>query len=398
MDKKIPTINSLISANPPHLYWDDFQVTAYAFFDEKNVYIFNHPNYKTGNENDFSTISRTEQFNGCTLILFEDYPTAIIDLSFYKDHDTLYAILIHELFHGYQYLNNEKRFPNELLGVKYPNNVKNIELRNRERIALYKAVTLKNAKDRYHSLQQFISLRHIRGQAFKQYVEYENLLETVEGPAFYVENLALTKVSSCNPLDIFKLFIDTLKDGVQSHLNIRTSCYASGFACCLLLDTYLPHWKKSFFKSSKSLYELLLEIVQPISVDTPDISDATLQISKKVTETKRLEIRNFQLKEGIDCYIQGNITIIGFDPINMIAHHNKRLYKTFVNVKLNETEYTINKPCIITFNQGDKKIVHIHLKLSKLPLMKKGSIHIPNVGTIKGTPYLKNNNNLFLNI
>lgn len=110
----------------------------------------------------YTILNWNEQFKGDTFILYENYPTAIVNFDRYSDYESLFAVLVHELFHGYQYLMKESRFPNEFLGCQYPILEENVELRNRERVFLYNAVHCDTFIEKKKNIQQFIELREQR--------------------------------------------------------------------------------------------------------------------------------------------------------------------------------------------------------------------------------------------
>ena len=130
----------LVTTQRLHSYWPQFNAVAYAIYNDNEVLLFNHPKCK---ESDYITFPKTNEFNACTIILFEDFPTAIVDVRLYPQFNETYAIIIHELFHGYQYTYGESRFPNELVGIDYSLCEKNISLRIEERIALHQALQTK---------------------------------------------------------------------------------------------------------------------------------------------------------------------------------------------------------------------------------------------------------------
>lgn len=102
-------IQELVEENLEN-YWPGFEMVAYALYDNCNVYLYNHPKFKGNKQNTYQILKRDEQFNGCTLILYEEYPTAIVDLQLYGDYESLFSILVHELFHGYQYIKGKIDF------------------------------------------------------------------------------------------------------------------------------------------------------------------------------------------------------------------------------------------------------------------------------------------------
>ncbi|MDQ7862947.1 hypothetical protein RCO48_23710 [Peribacillus frigoritolerans] len=48
------------------------------------------------------------EFTADTIIMYEEYPTAIVNMDYYKEYEDLFSMLVHELFHGYQYIKDEK--------------------------------------------------------------------------------------------------------------------------------------------------------------------------------------------------------------------------------------------------------------------------------------------------
>lgn len=104
--------------------------------------------------------------------------------------------MVHELFHGNQYVKGEKRFPDETMGITYPLTKENVEIRNRERKSLYNALIETSISNKKQYLNEFISLREKRTEGIKEHLTYENLIESVEGPAWYVELKAFSEKSS----------------------------------------------------------------------------------------------------------------------------------------------------------------------------------------------------------
>ena len=222
--------NDLTKANIQK-YWTNFELVAYGLFDEKNVYLFNHPNY-CGDT--YQIVTKDDQFIGCTLILFEEYPTAIIDMRLYDEYEELYSLVVHELFHGYQYIRGENRFPDEIMGMTYPLLQENIELRSRERKMLYNAVLLDDLAEKRKCINEFITIREKRADKMKEYLLYENFTETIEGPAFYIEYKAYTQMSiSRTTHNILEKYAEILLNEHESSLYIRKSCYGSGLFLCL---------------------------------------------------------------------------------------------------------------------------------------------------------------------
>lgn len=377
--ERISTLEKYLKAFDLHDYWVGFKTIPFAIFNDKIVYLFNHPNYTDHTPKSYVVLDKTDDFNGCTLILFEKIPTAIIDISYYDTDELLYSILVHELFHGSQYLNEESRFANELVGATYTNHPENIEIRNQERIALWNALNIQEIYEKEYYTQQFVSFRKSRQEKFPEYVAYENFLETIEGPAFYVEYQAYQYVM---PDDIRSDFIHKLHDIEASTLNIRQSCYSSGLACCLLLDIFEPNWKKVFFCTSKPLFEILLQYVSTIPVPSIEISEKAFQLSKEMDIRKQKEIENFTKKNVSKIIAIGSIKVVGFDPMNMVVMNELTFHKTFVKLQVNNDVMTINQPIVI--KKVDEENTIFYLELANQPAIDEPSICIKEMGNLIG--------------
>lgn len=71
--------------------------------------------------------------------------------------------------------------------MNYPLLPENIELRYHEREALYQAVQTDDQRKRKKYLSSFIHCRGKRRKYIGKFLDYELAVETIEGPAFYVE-------------------------------------------------------------------------------------------------------------------------------------------------------------------------------------------------------------------
>lgn len=245
-------------------YWPGFESVAFALYDKSYVYLYNHPRMKKNQQNNYQILNWDEQFNGCTLILYNDYPTAIVNMELYEDYKSLYSILVHELFHGFQYVKGETRIPNEILGLSYPLLKENVELRNQERSNLFNTVLENNVIKKKLHLNTFIALREKRTAKLNQYLLYENLIETIEGPAWYVELKAYSEKSPIDYTSVLEKYGQHLMDKYESTSDIRRSCYSSGLFMCLLLDEFSPGWQERFWGKEETLYELFKSFRMPL--------------------------------------------------------------------------------------------------------------------------------------
>lgn len=377
--------------NLSHLqnYWKDFKGTAYALFDEKEVFLFNHPKCQGA---PYIKLSRTEQFNGCTLILFEEVPTAIVDSSFYQNFDELYSIFVHELFHGFQYLYGENRFADESVGFKYPIDDKNIAYRIQERQKLFEAYMANDETEMQNCINEFISLREARCKYIAEYVQYENFIETIEGPAHYVEFKALIDIQKDTQY-AFNKFTSMLLNEEDSHINIRKGCYSSGLFLCLLLDKYCVDWQSDFTNSPLSLFDFIKTKFnhQIVPVKVEQSKEKIHAIMDQIVIRKKYIFKQFHNTEGIKIVMKGAMKVAGFDPMNITLLNNQALHQRFINIKIGETNFILEKEVLTTFENHIMTINNIEFYVDTPPIQIDNMIEIKDIGPIKGSMHLNNN-------
>ncbi|TCN12392.1 hypothetical protein EV581_103767 [Bacillus sp. BK006] len=382
-------------------YWPNFELVAYALYDKNSVFLFNHPRYNQVPPKTYKILKRDERFLGNTLILFDGYPTAIADMELYDDYEGLFSILVHELFHGNQYIKEEKRFPDEMLGITYPLTKENVEIQNRERKNLYNALLETDISKKKQYLNEFISLREKRAEGIKEHLTYENLIESVEGPAWYVEIKAFSEKSPLANDLILKKYGKNLIDVVESTSNIRRSCYSSGLFMCLLLDELSSDWKESFFGTKTTLFELikLLDIApRKQAIEEVQISPETEAAVNFAVESRKRELDEFEAQIGIHLFIEGEIIALSFDPMNIVPFENMLLHKNYIKVRINNQEYLVQQPSLTYCADGLKNINKLLIVLKDKPLETDDSLLIAGIGEIMGQYTIKEDTiNLVIN-
>lgn len=377
--------------------WPGFNGTAFALYNDEHVYVFHHP-LLLKDDGEYAVLKRNEQFKADTFILLKDYPTAIVNMNRYRDYESLLAVVVHELFHCYQYLNNESRFPNESLGFQYPILEENIELRNKERMCLYDTMHCKSQVEKYNYIKQFIELREQRASFMKEeFITYECMVESIEGPAWYVEMNAHITVCKNDESETLRKYSRLILDTYDANCNIRKSCYSSGVLLCLILDEILPEWKKSFFNSDKSLYAFLK---QNINVDLSFnneiiISKETKQILHFVQNERDKDFKQFYKKKGYHLYIVGNIKLNSFNPMNVKLNKNKALHKSFLSVRIHNKTYMINQPVLASFEEDFKNMKQVHIIMNEKPIETNNGLNVVGIGDIEGE-YEEVENSIFL--
>lgn len=383
MKKLIDTVLNNISNERFENYWEGFKPVAFAIFDDRDVFLFNHPKC---NEERYIKLVKTEEFHACTCILFEEVPTAIVDTTLYDSFEVIYSLIVHESFHVFQHLSEESRYPNETVGFNYPIDFKNIQLRILERKRLFEAFTSTESIEKQKKINEFITLRDMRTELFPDYVEYENSVETIEGPALYVEYQALTDISYINE-EIIKHFSEQLLDNNISNLNIRISCYNSGLFLCLLLDDISENWKVKFSKSKLGLYHFLKNANNYTSAELtiPDNAEEVTRIVNSALSDKLNIFEHFYKSDGIKLTISGAIKLIGFDPMNITQLDGQSLHHNFLSFKIMNKSYFIKQPVCTTYESDFRDVQLIELFLNQPPLHIGDRLIIDNFGEIEGS-------------
>ncbi|TFE01734.1 peptide ABC transporter permease [Jeotgalibacillus salarius] len=366
------------------LLWPGFRLTAYAIYSQEYVYLFNHPVCQ--GEDEPLIFEWDKRFVGNTLILFEDVPTAIVNVEKPDSLEDTYPVLVHELFHGYQTLMNEKRFPDELLGVQYPLLEENIGLRLEERTALRSTLDASSIDEKRAHLKRFITLREKRKELLGESLEYENLIETIEGPAWYVEMKAYASLHQQR--DAENCYKEKLLHHEEAGLHLRKSCYSSGLALCLLLDEIFPEWKQKYFYEDCTLYDCLKEKAglcdEVLNNSEGDMSNEAARIYQLVQESRQKTIQSFSDFDGYQLTIEGPMRAVFFDPMNMVNVDHQLLHQYFVTMQIQEQEYLINQPALTHYTESVLHADKLQLNLNKKPVMNQGIVNIPGIGDFKG--------------
>ncbi|QTD39938.1 hypothetical protein [Sporosarcina sp. Te-1] len=372
-----------LSTTDVTIYWPNFQKVAYAVYDDKSVYVFNHPNFP---ESPFVCLPWSEAFMGNTLILFQDYPTAIVHWDSCPDDATIYAVLVHEMFHGHQHVLGETRFPDELKGITYPLLADNAERRNRERFHLYHAVMETDSTARAAHLRQFILQREARAGRIEDFISYELLTETVEGPAWYVELKAFADQSGLPFNEAIQQYGESLLDKEESVRHVRRSCYSSGLFICLLLDQLCPDWQVAFMETDRSLYSFFLQFVdvENSEVEAVQITEETVATLECIREERAEALLEVERQAPVVLTIHGSIRITGIDPMNIIAGEKVALHKHFLRIFINEQEYLFQQPVIAEYVDHLFDCHQLKIMLNEQPEMLEHGVVIKGVGKFIG--------------
>lgn len=335
-------------------YWKGFEASPIALYNKEEICVINHnslPNNFVKLMEDIYIGKWNTSFLGNTAIDYSGQYMAIWNMNEDIEYESLYAGIVHELFHSYQLKCGEERWANELLAVKYPYTKNNIALRLEERKKLLKAVFEKDDK-RLEYIKDFISCREQRKEEIQESLNYELALESIEGTASYVEYKAYLDKTKLPREFILSKYGKSLVEDNDGLLKFRESCYTTGLYMCILLDSLGVDWQEEYMNSKLYLYEFLLSkinVMEKTEVYIDDYSKAERML-KLLEEQKRKALYEFYKKEDKKITLEGNMMLACFDPMNVIPIDGLILHKNFIKLSNEKEEMYLNGPVLAKHN------------------------------------------------
>lgn len=162
--------------------WDGFCQLKFALYNDTECCF------------DGEYIEKTADFIANTSIQYNGEYIAIWNLSEgAADLDRLAASIVHEMFHAFQHIRGESRWPDEMAALfDYRYSAENISLKLRE-AALMEDILI---NDRASSFPELLALRRMRANLYPKEYDYEARIEQIEGSAKYIELKALAQMNA----------------------------------------------------------------------------------------------------------------------------------------------------------------------------------------------------------
>lgn len=151
-------------------------------------------------------------------------------------------------------------------------------------------------------------------------------------------------------------------------------------------------------KSNISLYEYFKQHVQDfekISLNNVIESVKTEQITNEIIKYRQGMFDEFNDQIGVHLYIQGEIKVKSFDPMNVIVKEDNALNQNFIKISINNTDYLIHQPSITYYKGNFRNISELHIVLENTPVQRKDSLFIEGIGEVKGS-YKKSVNSILV--
>lgn len=299
--------------------WSGFSRTEFALYNNEMIFL------KDG-ETPYD-----RRFLGNTSIDFKGSRLAIWKVEDVENEDSkvLASNIVHEMFHSYQYLNDEARFPNDLKGLDYPMELNNFEIKYRENKLIVSCFNEIEKEEKVDLLEEIISLRNLRRKKYGENIDYEFEIETIEGSAEYCASKALKYICK----DLYKERMDDYKNKLDNDtellFHIRRASYYTGTLFLLILDDLNIDFTQEIKGQTETIYKEVSSKIKHTKagtekIDYPEIEDQYI----KFTEKRKNKFEDF-FKNDYDT-IKIDALICGYDPMNMIKDGDMILCSHFI--------------------------------------------------------------------
>ncbi len=329
--------------------WSGFNLMDFALYNNTTVYLAD------------GEIPYDNRFLGNSSIVYNGGQLAIWEISNEEEViiEELVASIVHEMFHSYQSEQGECRYPNDLIGLDYPLELDNYCYKYEENKLIVRAINSNDYREKMELLHKFITYREYRINKFGEIIKYEWYTETLEGVAEYVGTKALEQIS----YDLYKKRITEYKkiiNNLDMVFDVRRCSYYTGTLFLLLLDDMnipIPSRIKDekitiFEQIVKHFHEDYL-ILPHLNKYSNDLLGAEIEpaltrveyitiIEEKFTEYNTNKNKLFQ--DFFDNNIkkeEGNFSICGYDPMNMVKIDGKIFCSHFINLMNKDTREAI---------------------------------------------------------
>ena len=318
--------------------WRGFRPVKFAVYDDSTCFL------------DGQYVPKTDEFIANTSILYQGEFIAIwkITESIESiDFDELTSKIVHEMFHAFQQLSNESRYPNEIEAVQ-----KYSYERTHLSIKLHEASLLKQCfiRDDKNTFDDFLKCRKTRYQANPFETTYEAQVEQIEGSAQYVELLALTQLDAQKGQSAWEHLFEKIQDP-QSYFPIRVISYAIGAAVLRCLPKAM--FQKITAPSSIPFALAVLAGVEAVNLDIP--LDVRIDQSLDAYRKKTTQIIQGALQKN-ECVLQGEYPLLGLNIYDARCDGQYLTSTYFVMVEDDGASRVLHGNFVIELNASGKVV------------------------------------------
>lgn len=293
---------------------------------------------------DRKTIPYNQQFIGNTAIEYDQEMIAIWNIEECNYNPVvLTSKVVHEMFHAWQYKNDEKRFPNELKSLDYQYKKENLGLKINETELLVEGYKRK----KLDKIKKFVSLRNNRRNLFPYEVEYESAIETVEGMARFIEMKVLRQLDE-NEYQKSLEYSYRYLENLSNYLPIRMISYEIGLLMLLVAEEFKLDYYHNITKTSQSIYDLIFTSI-PIDENDILILDLDYSFLDEYLEGIKNKISSILTSKSKSHYCD---KIIGFNPLSSFKIDNNVYFHYFVLFEKDQQQKIIMNDCVGIINEN----------------------------------------------
>ena len=296
-------------------------------------------------------------FFGNTSIEYNGQLTAIWDVTTWAFDAKISAhasCIGHEMFHCFQSGFAKKNVGNIMQAATYPHSALSILLTIKENKLLAEAIEC-NDKQRVASCaRQIAALRRQRAKLLQEHMGVDDLDETYEGTAAYVEIRLAAAIDGTGPQLALKKYVDFLHDYGNLPDKYRHRCYASGLALCLIADMLCPNWHEEWARSPLPIFGMIASIpglddasgeYEPTAAEI----DEAEAIAQKSSDDKTRKFSDFLRQPTVS--FDKEISQGMLDPMNIVVMDGRCLHERGGEVTISGKRHALNFPYMTEFGQ-----------------------------------------------
>lgn len=298
-------------------------------------------------------IEKDDHFVANTAIDYKGETIAIWHVMQEMDSDVLASKIVHEMFHAFQKINKESRFPNEMEALMmYQYTPENLSMKHLE---IKVMCQLLEDFDFTH-FQHLLTLKKTRYNMFEYEVYYESTIEQIEGSAHFVEWKALSKISHDKAEKLLESMIQKVLDSTN-YIPVRIISYSVGALFFYLLEKTDVEEFENFSNEPISISLIKQRDCMEDFVVKPD--DQFIKLIQNYNNETSQIIKKAQEKNEI--VLEGDYPLLGLNVYNARVLEKYLVSTYFVMFLENQTQKTLMGDFVIELNETNniKKLLAI---------------------------------------
>ena len=273
------------------------------------------------------------------------------------------------------YKRHDRRIPNDLIALQYPNIYLNFDYMHYERKLLIKAYHSTDNYVKLNYFRMFLNVRDLRRQMIgNEFSMLEYGLETITGLSDYAMYKAISLVDKKLMKNYIKDLASTFNLNSDDHFDFRHANINSGLFLVLLMHDLQIDIER-LFESDQTLYQVVTQKVQFIREPVAFKSDKSLlekmtQYEEKISEKFAIFFENEPKR------VTGYYQIFAYDPERIFVDKDNLYHESFVILKnlLNNELIKVEGPVVtkILDNSFDIVTTYHYLDYKQKRVKKKG--------------------------